>query len=262
MPSRLLTALAALLAGAAVMVSGAARADVTVMMSGGFALAYQELLPEFERRTGVKAVTTSGASQGAGPTTIRAQIERGARPDVVILSREGLDELIAAGRIVAGSEVGLASTPLGAAVRAGSPRPDLGTVDALRASLLKARLVSMPGSTSGLFIWDDVLPRLGIADRVSLRVTARGIKSTAMLAAGESDIALGPVSELVGQPGIDYVGPLPDEVQLVQEFTAAVVQGSSRAEEARRLIAYLASGEAAAAVKRAGMEPVGGPQAR
>jgi molybdate transport system substrate-binding protein len=174
----------------------------------------------------------------------------------VILSKEGLDELIAAGRIIGGSDVGLASTPLGAAVRAGSPRPDVSNVDRLKQTLLNARLISMPGSTSGMFIRDDVFPRLGIADKVSVRTTARGLESTKMLASGESDIALGPVSELVGQPGVDYAGPLPQEVQLVQEFTAAIVKGSSQVEDAKRLIAFMSSREAAAAVKRAGMEQV------
>jgi molybdate transport system substrate-binding protein len=262
MPRRLLNGLAIVLAGASVASPGAARAEVTVMMSGGFALAYQELLPEFERRTGVKVVTTSGASQGTGPSTIKAQLESGARPDVVILSKEGLDELIAVGRIVGGTEVGLARTPLGAAVRAGSPKPDISTVAALRDSLLKARLITMPGSTSGLFIKDDVLPRLGIADQVSLKVVPRGVESTRMLAAGESEIALGPVSELVGLPGIEFVGRLPQEVQLVQEFTAAIVQGSTRMEEAKRLIAFMSSSEAAEAIERAGMEQVRGPQTR
>lgn len=262
MRARPVRGLGVALAAALVVFSSAARAELTVMMSGGFALAYQELLPAFERRTGIKVVTTSGASQGTGPATIKAQLERGARPDVVILSREGLDELIAAGRIMGGSEVGLASTPLGAAVRAGAAKPDVSTIAALRETLLKARLITMPGSTSGIFIRDDAFPRLGIADKVSLRVTARGIESTNMLAAGESDVALGPVSELVGQPGVDYVGPLPQEVQLVQEFTAAVVQGSSQEQDARRLIAFMSSGEAAAALERAGMEPVRGQQTR
>ena len=256
MPTRLFNGLAIVLAAALLAFSTTARAEITVLMSGGFALAYQQLLPEFERTTGIKVVTTSGASQGTGPSTIKAQLERGARPDVVILSKEGLDELIAAGRIVGGTEVGLATTPLGAAVRAGSPRPDVTTVAALKETLLKARLISMPGSTSGMFIKDDVFPRLGIADKVSLRVTARGLESTNMLAAGESDIALGPVSELVGQPGVDYVGPLPQEVQLVQEFKAAVVQGSTQAEDAKRLIAFMSSNEAAAAIRKSGMEPV------
>lgn len=257
MPTRLFSGLATVLAGALVAFSSAARAEITVMMSGGFALAYQDLLPEFERRTGIKVVTKSGASQGTGPSTIKAQLERGARPDVVILSKEGLDELIAAGRIIGGTEVGLASTPLGAAVRAGRPKPDVSTVAALKETLLKARLISMPGSTSGMFIRDDVLLRLGIADKVSVKLTARGLESTNMLAAGESDIALGPVSELVGQPGVDYVGPLPQEVQLVQVFTAAIVQGSSQVEDAKRLIAFMSSSDAAAAVKKAGMEQVG-----
>lgn len=244
-----------LLAGMLTLAPATARAELTVLMSGGFALAYQSLLPEFERTTGIKVVTTSGASQGSGPSTIKAQLERGARPDVVILSREGLDELIAAGRIVRGTDAGMATTPLGAAVRAGAPPPDLRTVDTLRQTLLDARMISMPGSTSGLFLRDEVFPRLGVAGRAKVTVTARGLQSTAMLAAGESDLALGPVSELVNQPGIDYAGTLPDAVQLVQEFAAAVVQGASQVDDAKRLIAFLASEAAAAAMRKAGMEP-------
>ena len=256
MRTSLFTAVAAMIAGGSVGIPGTAKADVTVMMSGGFALAYQEVLPELERRTKIKVVTTSGASQGTGPTTIKAQLKRGARPDVVILSKEGLDELIAAGRIMGGTVTGLATTPLGAAVRSGTPKPNVGTSEGLKETLLKARLISMPGSTSGVFIKDSVFPRLGIADKVSLKVTARGIESTAMLAAGESDIALGPVSELVGQPGIEYVGSFPSGLQLIQEFTAAIVQGSSHLDDAKRLIAFLSSPDVAEAVKKAGMEQV------
>ena len=127
---------------------------------------------------------------------------------------------------------------------------------------MKARLISIPGSTSGMFIKDDVLPRFGIADRVSLKVTARGVESTNMLAAGESDITLGPVSELVNLPGVEFVGPFPAELQLVQVFTAAIVKGSNDVEDANRLIAFLSSARATAAIKRAGMEPAGNHQAR
>jgi molybdate transport system substrate-binding protein len=102
-----------------------------------------------------------------------------------------------------------------------------------------------------------VFPRLGIADRVRAKVLPRGTDSTAALAAGEADLALGPVSELVGQPGIELVGPLPDAVQLVQVFTAAIVDTAHRIAEARRLIAFLASSRAAAAIRRFGMEPAG-----
>mgnify|MGYP006278230301 CR=1 FL=1 len=248
---RMLTAASA---SALLLFTCSVHADITVMMSGGFAQAYEALLPEFKRSTGIAVTTTSGASQGTGPTTIKAQIERGARPDVVILSREGLEELIAAGHISAGTDVDLATSPLGAAVRSGAQKPDVSTVASFTNTMLNARLVSMPGSTSGKFIQDSVFPRLGIADKVAMKVTARGIESTNMLARGESDVALGPVSELVNLPGVDYVGELPAEYQLVQVFSASMLKGSTQQDEAKRLIAYLAAPSGAAAIRKAGME--------
>jgi len=95
---------------------------VNVLISGGFSGAYERLLPEFERTSGIKVTTRSGASQGVGPQTIAAQLDRGVSADVVILSREGLTELMAANRIVAGSDVDLARVPLGVAVRPGTPK--------------------------------------------------------------------------------------------------------------------------------------------
>ena len=88
-----------------------AGAEVNVLMSGGFGGAYQKLLPEFERTSGVKVTTRSGASQGSGPQTIAAQLARGVPADVVILSREGLTELIAANKIAAGTDVTLRRSP-------------------------------------------------------------------------------------------------------------------------------------------------------
>jgi molybdate transport system substrate-binding protein len=230
---------------------------LTVMISGGFSLAYRQVLPEFERTTGIAVTTLSGSSQGTGPKTIKSQLDQGAEVDVVILSREGLDELIAAGRIAAGSEVGLADAALGAAVREGSARPDIGTVDTLKRTLLAAHLVMLPASTSGIFMKNDVFPKLGIADKVASKMVARGADSTAALAAGEADLAIGPVSELVHQPGIELIGALPDEVQLVQTFTAAITRTAHHPEQAKRLIGFLASDQALAAIKNAGMQPAG-----
>src|SRR6201986_4629828 len=102
--------------------------NLTVIISGGFSPAYRSVLPEFERATGIAVTTLSGASQGTGPKTIKYQLEHGADIDVVILSKEGLEELTAKGRIVEGSEAGLATAPLGAAVRVGSSRPDISDV--------------------------------------------------------------------------------------------------------------------------------------
>jgi molybdate transport system substrate-binding protein len=225
-----------------------------VIISGGFSLAYHDVVPEFERAAGIAVTTLSGASQGTGPRTIKHQLEHGADIDVVIMSREGLSELIAIGRIVDGSDAALATVPLAAAVRKGRPRPDIGDVAAFRQALLDARLVVMPGSTSGLFVKNEIFPKLAIADKVSSKVMTRGTDSTALLAAGEADLAIGPLSELVEQPGIDIVGPLPAQVQLVQVFTAAIVDTSQRQGQARRLIEFLTSDRTDAAIRRAGMQ--------
>jgi molybdate transport system substrate-binding protein len=237
--------------------SPAARAEFDVMISGGFSLAYRELLPAFERTTGIAVATASAASQGTGANTMKAQLERGARADVVILSREGLSELIAAGRIVGGSDVDLARVPLGAAVRVGAAKPEIGTVDAFKQTLLNARSVALPGSTSGIFLMNEVLPGLRLADKVTLKIGARGADATAMVAAGDAEIVLAPVSELVNVAGIAFAGRLADEVQLLQVFAAAIVAGSARRDEAKRLIEFLASGQAAAAIEKSGMEPLG-----
>lgn len=229
--------------------------DLTVIISGGFFLAYQEVLPDFERESGVSVTTLSGASQGTGPKTIRHQLESGVPVDVVIMSREGLDELIAEGRILPGSDVELASVPLAVAVREGAPKPDIGTVAAFRRTLLDARMVVMPGSTSGLFVKDEIFPRLGITERVAFRIEPRGTDSTALLAAGGADLAIGPVSELVDQPGIETIGSIPDELQLVQVFTAAIVNTSPRLEAAGKLTAFLGSDRMIPVVRRYGMEP-------
>jgi molybdate transport system substrate-binding protein len=237
--------------------NSAARVGLDVMISGGFSLAYRQLLPAFERTSGIGVATASAASQGTGPNTMKAQLERGARADVVILSREGLSELIAAGRIASGTDMDLARVPLGAAVRPGQPKPDVGTLDAFKRTVLDARAIAVPGSTSGIFLLNDVFPRLGLADKISVKVGARGTDATSMVAAGEADIVLGPVSELVNVPGVEFVDRLPPDVQLLQIFAAAIVAGSNRHEQAKQLIEFLASREAAPAIEKSGMEPLG-----
>jgi molybdate transport system substrate-binding protein len=236
---------------------GNAMEKLTVMISGGFSLAYQQVLPEFERNSGITVTTLSGASQGTGPKTIGAQLEQGTEVDVVILSKEGLEELMASKRIDPSSAVELASVPLGGAVRQGSVKPDISNVEALKRALLGARLVALPASTSGIFLKDEIFPRLGIADKVSSKVFARGIEATAAVAAGEADLALGPVSEQINQPGLKLIGALPDEVQLIQIFTASIISTAHHPEQAKRFIGFLTSGQTTAAIRNSGMQPLG-----
>ncbi|MBC5765749.1 molybdate ABC transporter substrate-binding protein [Ramlibacter albus] len=235
----------------------AASAQLKVIISGGFSGPYEQLLPAFERSTGIKVTTGSGASQGTGPQTIAAQLAGGAAFDVVILSRPGLDDLIAANRIAPGSGVDLARTPLGVAVRAGAAKPAVRTVEDFKALVTKAKLVAMPGSTSGIFLTKEVFPRLGIADKVSVRMTPRGSGATDMVASGEADVAVMPVSEIMHAKGVEMVGVIAEEIQFHQVFSGAIVQGSQQAEAARKLLAFLASADAAAAIRAGGMEPLG-----
>jgi molybdate transport system substrate-binding protein len=250
--ARLLVVVATLMA-----FPGPSSAQLKVIISGGFSGAYLELLPEFEKTTGIAVATGSGASQGSGPQTIAAQLQRGVPADVVILSREGLTELISAGRIVAGTDVDLASVGLGAAVRAGASKAEINTVDAFRQALLSAKTVVVPGSTSGIYLKTKIFPQLGIADKINLRVTERGSQATSLLAAGDADIAVQPVSELANVPGIEVIGRIPNELQLIQVFAAAIVTGTHQPDAARKLIGLLASERAAAAIVKSGMEPVG-----
>jgi len=229
---------------------------VRVLISGGFSGAYAQLLPEFEQQSGIKVATGSGASQGDGPQTIGAQLARGVAADVVILSREGLAELAAANRIASGTAVDLASVPLGVAVRAGAAKPDVGTVAAVKQMLLAAKTIAVPASTSGIWLRDDLFPRLGIAGKVNFKMTPRGSDAAAMVAAGGADLAVMPVSEIMVAPGVDHAGAIPPDIQFVQIFCAAVVAGSQAADGAARLVAFLASPGACETIRRSGMEPL------
>jgi molybdate transport system substrate-binding protein len=152
--------------------------------------------------------------------------------------------------------VDLARVPLGVSVRAGTPKPDVSTVDAFKHALLNARTVAVPASTSGIFLTNKIFPQLGIADQISPRMRERGSQSAGMVAAGEANIVVQPVSELISVPGLTYAGRVPDELQLLQVFAAAVVVGSKEPEAARRLIQFLASDRAAPAIERNGMDLV------
>jgi molybdate transport system substrate-binding protein len=227
-------------------------AQLRVISSGGFSAAFQELLPEFEKTTGITVAAARGSSQGNGPNTIAAQLRRGVPADVVIMSREGLEELIKEGRIVSGTEVDLAQTPLGMAVRAGASKPDISSVDAFKRTLLRAKSITFPSSTTGIYMKDKLFPQLGIADEISGKITNAGV---AAVASGESELAIQPVSELLHVPSVDFVGPIPADIQFVSVFTAAMVTGSKDREASKRLIAFLASESASMAIRRSGMEP-------
>ena len=211
------------------------------------------MLPEFEKTTGITVTTTRGQSQGGGPNAIGAQLRRGVPADIVIMSREGLDELIAQGKIVAGTDVDLARTPLGVAVRAGASKPDISTVEAFKQMLLLAKSITYPSSTTGIWMTTKLFPRLGIASEMAGKTTNSGV---AAVATGEAELAIQPVSEILHVPGTDFIGTLPTEIQYVSVFSAAMVEGGKQREVSQRLIGFLKSEAAAKAMRNSGMEPL------
>jgi len=232
-----------------------ASAQVKVIISGGFTAAYRELLPQFEKSTGITVTTSSGGSVGNGPNTIGAQVRRGVPADVVILAREGLRDLIAERLTVPGTDRDLGRSIIGMVVRAGAPTPDISTVDKLRTALLAAKSVAMSSSTSGVYLTTTLFPKLGIADAMKSKTTMDG---AARVGRGDAEIGLQQVSELLPIANTTFVGPIPNEVQYVTTYAGAVVATSTQVEAGRRLIAFLSSDTAAAAIARSGMEPAAG----
>jgi len=176
--------------------------------------------------------------------------------DVVILSREGLSELIVGKKTALGTDVDLARVPLGVGVRVGTPKPDVSTVEAFKQVLLSAKTVAIPVSTSGIWLTNDLFPQLGIADKINVKMTPRGTDATGMVAAGGADLAVMPVSEIVHAAGVDLARNLAPDIQFVQTFSAAVVAGSAEIENSKRPIEFLASPLASEAIRKSGMEPL------
>ena len=169
---------------------------------------------------------------------------------MVILSREGLADLIAEGRIVSGSDVDLASVPLGVGVRAGTPRPDISTVNAFKQALLRAKSIGVH-STSATYLKTKVFPQLGIADVLADKLSGAG---AAEVASGRVEMVVLPVSEILPVRGVDFVGTIPEDLQFVQVFAAAVVKGAKNPEASKRLIEFLASEMATPTVEKWGMK--------
>jgi len=231
--------------------------EVRVMTSGGFTAPFLELVPTFERSTKQKVVTSFGASMGGAPDSIPSRLERGEPADVIIMAAPALDILIKQGKVVPGSRVDLVRSIIGMAVRAGAPRPDISTVDALKRTLLDAKSIAYSASASGVYLSTELFPRLGIADQIKHK--AKRIESErvgTVVARGDAEIGFQQVSELLPIAGIDYVGPLPEAVQQVTVFSAGIATGARDPEAAKTLIRFLASPAAHPAIIKNGLEPV------
>ncbi len=251
--------------GAAVLfvARAASAADVQVMISSGFHGVYSELAPAFERASGHHLITTRGPSMGDSPEAIPARLARGEAADVVILDGGAADELGKQGLVRSDSKVELARSLIGMVVRSGAEKPDIGSVEAFRTTLLGAKSIACSDSGSGTYLSTTLFPKLGIAEQIAgksrkVRGPPSGEPVAAVVARGETEIGFQQVSELIHVPGITFVGTIPAEVQPAIFFAGALTRTVRQPEAASALIRFLASPEAAPVISKAGLVPLAG----
>jgi molybdate transport system substrate-binding protein len=259
MSRSVLRLLAVLIAG--LVASAASAADIKVMISAGFFNVYKELGPAFEKSTGHKLVTTRGPSLGDSPEAIPTRLGRGEHADVVIMDGAGADLLDARDLTRTGSRMPLAESFIGMVVRAGQPKPDISTVEALRKVLLAAKSVAYSDSSSGTYLSTVGFKKLGVADEIAgktrkVRGPPTGEPVAAVVARGEAEIGFQQVAELIHVPGADFVGTVPAEIQPPTHFVGALPKGSRQPDAAVALLRFLSSTEAAAVITKAGLKPL------
>jgi molybdate transport system substrate-binding protein len=181
--------------------------------------------------------------------------------DVVINAAQNIDRLTADGRLVAGSRTDFARSGVGVAVRAGLPRPDVSTPEALRDALLQANAIAISSGTSGRYL-EALFQRLGVWDRIrpKIRQPASGAQIGELLARGEADLGFQQITELLHAKGVDYLGPLPAAIQNYTVWSSALHGASGQPDAGRAFVRALAAPESSAAIRKTGMEPMQEPR--
>ncbi len=239
---------------AALMVIGATTAhasEIKVMASAAVKEVVLDLIPPFEQSSRHKITTI-----WAGTEAITKRISGGEVVDIVLIAAPNIDKLISEGRLVAGSRADVAKSGIGVAVRAGLPKPDISSGEAVKKAVLAAKSVAYSSGPSGFYL-AELFKRMGIADQIKDKVkqTPSGVQVGEVVARGEADLGFQQVSELVHLKGIDYLGPLPADIQHITVFSAGLHPAATAPGAAKALIKFLTGPEAAPIIRKSGMEP-------
>lgn len=228
-----------------------AGAALKILTSNSTHALLQALAPAFERESGHAVTMTADSAK-----VMLTRIDGGETGDVAVLGTSAINELVGKGLISAASCRPFASARIGVAVRAGEPKPDIGSVEALRRTLLAARSVAHTvHGASGMYV-PVLLERLGIAEEMKPKMVTRpGGLIGRVVVAGEADIAIQQLPELLAVPGVDIIGPLPDEVQKTLETSAGIFSASLQADAAAALLRFFASPAQAVTFRAMGLEP-------
>lgn len=232
--------------------------EMKVYCTIGVQAAVEQMVPQLEAASGCAL----GFTWATAPMLVR-RLQAGERADVMILNRAGIDTMVREGRIVPGSVATIAGSPVSLAVKAGAPRPDISTPEALKRTLLAAKSISYTdpaaGGASGVY-FAQLLERLGIAKEVNAKNTypPAGGFSGALLLTGQAEIAIQQKPELLHIAGIEIIGQLPGDLNMVTVFAAGIDVASLQADAAQKLIAYLQSQDARNVLRSKGLDPDAG----
>lgn len=230
-------------------------AELKMLSANGMREVMEDLGPKFERATGHKLAIAFG-----NLGTLVKRVQEGETADVIVLPRQGIDGFVKDGKAGASNVTVLARSGLGVAVRKGAAKPDISTPEVLKRTLLAAKSITYldpaGGGVSGVH-FAKVLDRLGIADEMKpktiLHANARA--AGVLVANGQAEIGVNVIQELIPLPGIDFVGPLPADLQNTIVYAAAIMTGAKDAAASKVLVDFLRTPEAAAVINAKGMEP-------
>ncbi len=252
MASRSMTSIAASVGLLSVLMAEpvAEAAEIKVLSTVAVKSVVEELGPQFERQTGHKLAVTYGVAN-----TMKRQIEAGETFDVAIMTAPVADELIKQGRIVAATRTDMARGGIGIAVRTGTPKPDISSVEALKRALLAAESIAYSKEGwSGLY-FAGLLERLGIAEAMKPKTRYGAANVGEMVAGGEAQMGVQLINELLAVPGLELVGPLPAEVQNHVILTAGVGAQAGDPAAAEAFVRFVTAPAAAPLIRSKGLEP-------
>jgi len=225
--------------------------ELEVIAGGGIAVPFKEIAAQFEGSSGRKIHVRFGTA----PELIKMATS-GAPFDLGVVPRDVMQHASARAQFASGPTPDVARVGIAVAVRAGAPKPDIGTPEALKQTLLKAQsIASIPASATGAQL-SQIYEHLGIAEAVRTKTKAQGTPGRIIeaVAGGEADLAVFTMNVLT-DPRLDIVGPFPREIQREVIYVAGVAAGSKDAEAAKAFIAYLRSPAGAAVIKAKGLNP-------
>jgi len=233
--------------------AGARAGEVKVLSTIGVRSVVEELAPQYEQKTGNKLAITFGIAND-----LKRQIEAGEAFDLAILTAVVADDMIKQGKLVGATRTDVARGGIGIAVKAGAPKPDISTVEALKKALLAAQSVTLPSGGASSIYFAGLLERLGIAEAMKPKLKYGTGSVAELVAAGEAEMAVQLITELLATRGIELVGPLPAEVQNYIVLTAGVGTQAKEPALAKDFLQFLTGPAAAPVIKSKGLEPGSG----